>query len=75
MILATGGFAFGEISIRSSFNSSAFLRASTRERVPIFSPSGPTTRSSDARMALLIRVLVSGPEYFRCGLNVMVFMK
>ena len=67
MIFATGGLALGEISIISSFISSAFFRASASDRVPKFSLSGPTTRNSGARIALLILVRVSGPLYRRRG--------
>lgn len=56
MTLATGGTAFGEISIRSSPARSAAASASESERTPRFSPSGPTTRRDSARISRFMRV-------------------
>lgn len=57
MTLATGGLAFGEISMRSSPTRSASARASASDRTPRFSPVDPTTRSSLARISLFMRIL------------------
>ena len=57
MILATGGIAVGEISMRSKFASSAALSASANGITPKLAPSAPITRSSLTRIALLILVL------------------
>ena len=64
MILATGGDACGEISTRSSPASSAAFRASARDSIPSCSPEVPITRSSEARIASLMRMdrlLISSP--------------
>ena len=57
MIFATGGFAFGEISIRSKLAVSAAARASDRDKTPKLTPSAPMTLSSLARIALFILIL------------------
>ena len=52
---ATGGLALGAISTRSRCFSSANANASRPDIIPICSFSGPTTRSSRARISSLMR--------------------
>ena len=56
MTLATGGTAFGEISMRSSPAISAAFMASANVITPRFSPRAPITRSSGARISRFIRI-------------------
>src|SRR3954451_1178829 len=55
MILATGGLAMGATSTRSRSSSRAMARASGSGLMPICWASGPTRRTSRARMRSLIR--------------------
>ncbi len=50
IIFATGGTAPGEISIRSNPSSSALAIARDKANTPKFSPTGPITRTSVARI-------------------------
>src|SRR5215475_2305155 len=55
MIRHTGGFALSATSTRSRSMDRAIERASGSGRMPICPPSGPTSRTSRARMRSLIR--------------------
>lgn len=55
MILQVGGFEFGEISIKSSPNSSAFEIACGTDKTPKTWPSGPITRTSCAKISRFTR--------------------
>ena len=50
MIFATGGLAREAISTKSSPESSAFFKASWKDKTPTCLPSAATTRSLSARM-------------------------
>src|SRR6266508_61866 len=55
MIRHTGGLAVGATSTRSRSSSWARLRASWIETIPICDPSGPTSRTSGARIRSFTR--------------------
>ena len=55
MIRQTGGLALSATSTRSSSSSRAMFRASGSGVIPIWAPSGPTSRTSRARIRSFIR--------------------
>lgn len=69
MIFATGGTAFGDISIRSIPSSLALSKASLKEITPRFEPSSSITRSSGAWIWLFILMCVDNLLLFNIKIN------
>ena len=71
MILQTGGFAFGDISTKSSPASSANSRPLLGDTNPTLLPSAPIKRISVANIASFIRGPVSRTGGALCGRRAM----